>query len=122
MVLIKSVFKDEPPGMNIEDTFMAIYDVVFVNDNPAFSFPFLSPPNTFYLGSFNLGGCPLDPLPEDYIEFLAKCPYKHTVFFSFGSYLYDITIVCGTPAILKTLLQMDACVIICMPNYFIKFS
>ena len=82
MVLIKSVFKDEPPGTNIEDTFMAIYDVVFVNDNPALSFPFLSPPNTFYLGSFNLGGCPLDPLPEDCIEFLAKCPVQtHSIFF-----------------------------------------
>ncbi|XP_063677336.1 UDP-glucuronosyltransferase 2B16-like [Bolinopsis microptera] len=112
MALIQPIFMNEPPEINVEDTFLAAYDIVFVNDHPAFSFPFLSPPNTFYLGFFNLEGRPLNPLPEDYLEFLAKCPYKHTVFFSFGSYLPDITIFSGTPAILKTLLQMDACVII----------
>ena len=109
---IKPIFMNEPPEINGKDMILATYDIVFVNDHPAFSFPFLSPPNTFYLGFFNLEGRPLTPLPDDYLEFLAKCPYKHTVFLSFGSYLPDITIFSGTPAILKTLLQMDACVII----------
>ena len=41
-------------GPSIEKYFKAIYDVVMINDHPAFSFPFLAPPNTFYLGPFGV--------------------------------------------------------------------
>ena len=92
--------------------FKAIYDVVMVNDHPAFSFPFLAPPNTFYLGLFNLQDRPLNSLPTDYLDFISSCPYKHTALFSFGSYLQDITQFSGTPAIMTALLNLDICVII----------
>ena len=106
------VDKTSKPRANIEEYFTAIYDVVFINDHPAFSFPFLSPPNTFYLGLFTLEDRPLKPLPQDYQEFLANCPHKHTALVSFGSYLQDITTFSGTPTILKTLRKMDVCVIV----------
>ena len=85
---------------------------VMINDHPAFSFPFLAPPNTFYLGPFNLQDRSLNPLPTDYLDFISNCPYKHTALFSFGSYLQDITQFSGTPAIMTSLLNLDICVII----------
>ncbi|KAL5261603.1 hypothetical protein ACHWQZ_G007334 [Mnemiopsis leidyi] len=97
--------------VGIEELFIAIYDVAFVLDHSSYSFPFISPPNTFYLGPFNLQDLPLSPLPIDYHEFIANCPHKNIVFFSFGSYLVDIATFRGTPAIIQTLQQLDACVI-----------
>ena len=99
-------------GPSIEKYFKAIYDVVMINDHPAFSFPFLAPPNTFYLGLFNLQDRPLNPLPTDYLDFISSCPHEHTALFSFGSYLQDITQFSGTPAIMTALLNLDICVII----------
>ena len=113
ITIIQSMLQEVPveDRKSIEEYFMAVFDVVFINDHPAYSFPFLSAPNTFYLGPFNLEDRPFNPLPEDYQEFLTNCPHKHTVFFSFGSYLEDITTFSGTPAILETLRKMDVCVI-----------
>ena len=111
--IIKSVFRNVPTDIwKISDYFIAPYDVVFINDHPAFSFPFISPANMFYLGPFNLEDRPLAPLPEDYSEFLAQCPYKKTALFSFGSYLLDITTFLGTPIIINPLRHMEVCVII----------
>ena len=105
------VDKTVEPRANIEDYFTAIYDVVFINDHPAFSFPFLSPPNSFYLGLFNLEDRPINPLPEEYLEFLTNCPHKHTLLFSFGSHLQNISTFPMTPTIMDTLRQVNACII-----------
>jgi glucuronosyltransferase len=109
---VMNVIVGETPGMSVEKYFTAIYDVVFVNDHPAFSFPFLTPPNTFYLGTSNLEGLPLNPLPKDYQDFLTNCPHQRVVYFSLGSYLQDITTFSGTPALIETLRKVDACVIL----------
>ena len=109
---IVQAFKSLDVDVGMEELYMAIYDVVFVLDHSSFSFPFISAPNTFYLGPFNLKDRPLSPLPNDYQEFITNCPHKHVVFFSFGSYLVDITTFKGTPAIMSSLQKLDACVII----------
>jgi len=96
----------------VTDFFMSVYDVAFVLDHPVFSFPFLSPPNVFYLGPFHLKDRSLNPLPETFQEFLVGCPHEHTVFLSFGSYLHNISLFSGTPTILKTLNKMEVCVIL----------
>ena len=110
--IIDSFIKKTPkPDANFEEYMLAMYDVVFINDHPAFSFPFLTPPNTFYLGPFNLENYPIKPLPDEYLHFLANCPYQHTLLFSFGSYFEDPRQFIGTPAIIKALIQMNLCVI-----------
>ena len=95
-----------------ENSDKAYYDVAFINDHPAFTFPFLKSPNAFYLGTFHLEDRPLKPLPDDYLQFFANCPYKYTVLFSFGSFIRDITVFSGTSTILETLRHMSVCVII----------
>ena len=100
------------PGKSLDDYFLAPYDVVFINEHPAFSFPYVSPPNMFYLAPFNLENRPTNSLPEDYTEFLNNCPYRHLVLLSFGSYIRNITKFSGTPVILQTLRHMDVCVIV----------
>ena len=110
--IIDSFIKISPkPDDSFEEYSLAMYDVVFINDHPAFSFPFLTPPNTFYLGPFNLESYSIKPLPDEYHKFLANCPHQHTVLFSFGSYLEDLGQFVGNPAIIKTLTQMNICVI-----------
>jgi len=114
IAIYEPILQDEPPKTrkNLEFLTVGTYDVAFVNDHPAFSFPFLTPPNTFYLGPFNLENHNLKPLPDDYQEFLATCPHKYVIYLSFGSYLRDITSFSRLPSIIWTLRQMGACVII----------
>ena len=88
------------------------FDAVFVLDHPSFSFPFVTSPNMFYLSTFNLENRAIYPLPGEYMEFLSNCSSKHTVLFSFGTYLRDITVFKGTSTIINTLHQLDACVIL----------
>ncbi|KAL5260556.1 hypothetical protein ACHWQZ_G010637 [Mnemiopsis leidyi] len=110
--IIESFIKKTPkPEDSLKEYLIAMYDVVFINDHPAFSFPFLTPPNTFYLGHFNLENYSINPLPEEYQKFLANCPYQHKILFSFGSYLEDPRQFTGMSAIIKTLSQMNICVI-----------
>ena len=88
-------------------TLTGMYDVTFVHDHPAFSFPYISAPNTFYLGLFNLENHSLNPLSAEYLEFLANCQPSRTFLFSFGSYIQNITSFKGTLTILNTLRKLD---------------
>jgi len=115
------ILRDEP-SWTLDFLTVGIYDVAFVNDHPAFSFPFLTPPNTFYLGPFNLENHQLKPLPDDYQKFLATCPHNYVIYLSFGSYLRDITSFSKLPTIIGTLRQMDVCVIIKSKYDLLKFD
>ena len=101
-------FKIQP---HTNQTLTGMYDVTFIHDHPAFSFPYISAPNTFYLGLFNLESYSLNPLSAEDLEFLANCQRSTTVFLTFGSYIRNITSFKGTLTILNTLRKLDFCVI-----------
>ena len=104
-------FKDEMSGSQDFLEYMAVYDVVFMLDHPAYSFPSLAPPNTFYLGAFHLQDRPVLPLPDIYMNFLENCPNKHVVYMSFGSYLKDLTKFQKSESMIRAIKNMDVCVV-----------
>ena len=95
-----------------------VFDVVFLLDHPAFSFPYLAPPNYFYLGHFQLENRVTKPLPPLYIDFLANCPHQHTFFVSFGSYIQDIfSVYQKFQIVLEAFRDMEVCFIMKLPEY-----
>ncbi|KAL5269663.1 hypothetical protein ACHWQZ_G003201 [Mnemiopsis leidyi] len=92
--------------------YMAVHDVVFILDHPAYSFPYLTPPNTFYLGVFHLQDRSVLPLHDIYTSFIAGCPHRHLLYLSFGSYLKDLTKFDKAVSIVRALADMDVCVIV----------
>jgi glucuronosyltransferase len=99
-------------GKELTDYLVGFYDIIFVMDHPAFSFPYLSPPNTFYLGAYHLEDYRVSPLPDKYQEFLSKCPHKHVVLMSFGTYLEDITKFSKTMELLDSFKDNKLCIIV----------
>ena len=90
---------------------MAVHDIVFILDHPAYSYPYLTPPNTFYLGVFHLQDRSVLPIHDIYTSFLSACPHRHIAYFSFGSYLKDLTKFERAVSIIRAVADMDLCVI-----------
>ena len=112
--LFHEVYSDNmrQTGKELTDYLIGFYDIIFVRDHPAFSFPYLSPPNTFYLGASHLEDYPIKPLPDVYVQFFENCPYDHVVFMSFGTYLEDIRKFPKIYDILSSLNNMPLCVVL----------
>ena len=85
---------------------------MFILDHPAYSFPYLTPPNTFYLGVFHLQNRSTLPLHAVYTNFLENCPHPHIAYMSFGSYLKDLTRFPKAVSIIRAIADMDLCVVI----------
>ena len=99
-------------GLTLDDYHLSPFDIIFINDHPAFSFPYLTPPNTFYLGPFHLKDRVTKPLPESYYNFINNCPHQNVVYFSFGTYFSKISQLSQLSDIIQTLNKMDLCVIV----------
>ena len=100
---------------------LGIYDVVFLLDHPVFSYPYLAPPNTFYLGHFYLEQRVTQPLPSIFTDFLANCPYEHTFVVSFGSYIQDIfSIYKKAEVVLDAFRDINACFVIKSPENIVE--
>ena len=89
-----------------------VADVILYMDHPVLSFPYLAPPNTFYLGFFHLHNKPTQPLPDLISNFISECPHKHILYMSFGTYLRNITHFKQLPSIMRSLSAAYACVIV----------
>ena len=112
--VLLDVYKEEMDrtGWSINDYFLSLFDIVLINDHSAFSFPFLAPPNAFYLGPFHLIDRVVNRLPDIYEDFINNCPYHHVVYLSFGTYFQGITKVPKLGDIIHTLFKMKLCVIV----------
>ena len=112
--LMNGVYSDNLrlTGRDITDYIFGFYDIILIKDHPAFSFPYLTPPNTFYLGASLLEDFPVNPLPDIYQKFISNCPHEHIIFMSFGTYLEDITKFPKTKEILDSFKDMKMCIIL----------
>ena len=99
-------------GLTLDDYHLSPFDIIFINDHPAFSFPYLTPPNTFYLGPFHLKDRATKPLPETYYNFINNCPHQNVVYLSFGTYFSKISQLSQLSDIIQTLNKMELCVIV----------
>ena len=112
--VLSDLYKEEmeKTGLSINDYYLSLFDIILVNDHPAFSFPYLTPPNIFYLGPFHLLDRVVNPLPDLYTEFINNCPHPHVVYLSFGTYFQGITQLAKSEDIIRTLANMKFCVIV----------
>lgn len=99
-------------GLTLGDYHLSPFDIIFINDHPAFSFPYLTPPNTFYLGPFHLKNRVTKQLPETYYKFIDNCEHEHVVYLSFGTYFSKISQLSQLSDIIQTLNMMNLCVIV----------
>ena len=99
-------------GLYLGDYHLSPFDIIFINDHPAFSFPYLTPPNTFYLGPFHLKDRVTKPLTETYNNFINNCPHQNVVYLSFGTYFSKISQLSQLSDIIQTLNKMELCVIV----------
>ena len=98
--------------IGVDDLDRSIADVILIMDHPVLSYPYLSPPNTFYLGFFHLHNKPTQPLPDLISKFISECPRKHIFYMSFGTFLRDIAHFKQLSSIIRSLSAADACVIV----------
>ena len=112
--LFHEVYSDNmrQTGKELTDYLIGFYDIIFLKDHPAFSFPYLSPPNTFYLGASHLEDYSMEPLPDAYQQFFYNCPYRHVVFMSFGTYLEDLKKFSKINSILGSLNNLPFCIVL----------
>ena len=124
IVKIASVFSQfrKFSPVDLQSAF-ALFEMNFLLDHPALSFPALPPPNLKYLGFFSLDDYRPKPLPLLIMAFLKNCQDKPTILVSFGSFLIKSDQLWFMDTILNALMQTNACILLKSKEYLqSKFS